>query len=99
LIKKIVKAKVSWLTYEAGGRKNLLPAGARYCPIVKFNGVSNNNELWSADFTITDIDENNNSIVEFTLFAEGAPFNYLVKGSEFELFEGNKRVAVGSILE
>lgn len=99
-MRKIVKAQVAWLTYKEGGRKNSPPMWTRYCPIVIFNGMSSKcNESWSADFICTDIDDNHKSIVNFTFLAEDDPFGYLTKGNEFELFEGSKKIAVGSILE
>lgn len=99
-MKKIVKAHITWTAYENGGRKNPPLAGTRYCPIVIFNNVKGNiGEFWSADFVCTEVDKNYSSIVEFTFLSEDAPMDYLVKGNEFELFEGNKKVASGVIIE
>jgi len=99
-MKKIVKAQITCITYEYGGRKNPPLTGTRYCPIVIFNNVKRKSgEFWSADFVCTEVDENLSSIVEFSFLSEDAPMDYLVKGNEFELFEGNKKVASGVIIE
>ena len=99
-MKKIVKAQITWIKYENGGRKNPPLAGTRYCPIVIFNKIKGETgEIWSADFICTEVDENLRSIVEFTFLSEDAPINCLVKRNQFELFEGNKKVASGVIIE
>jgi hypothetical protein len=56
-------------------------------------------EYWSADFVCSEVDENFSTIVEFAFLFEDAPMDYLVKGNQFELFEGNKKVASGVIIE
>lgn len=99
-MKKVVKAQITWITHENGGRKNPPLPGTRYCPIVIFNAMDQkNDEFWSADFICTQVDTKMNSIVDFAFLVEDAPMGYLVKGNEFELFEGNKKVAFGIIVE
>lgn len=98
-MKKLVKARITWLAYEEGGRKNPPPAGTRYCPIVIFSDMKNtHDELWSADFICTDVDDNNTSVVDFSFLAEDAPYEYLSIGNEFKLLEGNKKTAIGIII-
>lgn len=99
-MKKTVKAQITWISYLDGGRKHPPLAGTRYCPIVKFKNMKGKNgEYWSADFVCSEVDKNHSAIVDFTFLSEYAPIDYLVKGNQFELFEGNKKVAVGIIVE
>lgn len=99
-MKKVVKAQITWITQENGGRNKPPLPGTQYCPIVIFDDMEQNkNEFWSADFICTEIDDKMNSIVDFTFLVEDAPMDYLVKGNKFELFEGNKKVASGKIIE
>lgn len=97
-MKKVVKAQITWISHENGGRKNPPLVGTRYCPIVIFNDMNEKNyNLWSADFICNEIDDNLNSIVDFAFLSEEAPISYLIHGNAFELFEGNKKVAFGKI--
>lgn len=99
-MKKVVKAQITWIAHENGGKKNPPVPGTRYCPIVVFDAMDKNkNEFWSADFICTEVDARMNSIVDFTFLVDDAPMSYLVKGNKFELFEGNKKVAFGIIIE
>lgn len=99
-MKKVVKAQITWVIQGNGGRKNPPTPGTRYCPIVVFDAMTQNrNEFWSADFICTEVDSEMNSIVDFTFLAENAPMDYLVKGNKFEIFEGNKKVAFGIVIE
>lgn len=99
-MKKIAKAKITWISKENGGRKNPPEPGIRYCPIVVFDVLNKNKDgFWSADFICTEVDEKMNSIVDFAFLAEDAPIELLVDGNRFELFEGNKKVAFGIILK
>lgn len=99
-MKKMVKAQITWITQENGGRKNQPIPGTRYCPIVIFDDMDQNkDEFWSADFICTKVDDKMNSIVDFTFLVENAPMSYLASGNKFKLFEGNKKVALGIIIE
>ncbi len=98
-MKKIVKAQITWITQENGGRKNPPVIGTRYCPIVVFDTMDKGKgEFWSADFICTEVNVKMNSIVDFAFLVEDAPTEYLVNGNKFELFEGNKKVAFGVII-
>lgn len=99
-MKKMAKAMITWIRQENGGRKDPPEIGTRYCPIVVFDAmVQNKDEFWSADFICTEVDEKMNSIVDFAFLVEDAPMELLVNGNKFNLFEGNKKVAFGVILE
>lgn len=99
-MKKVVKAQITWVTQKNRGRKNPPTPGTRYCPIVVFDAMAKNrNEFWSADFICTEVDTKMRSIVDFAFLVEDAPTEFLVDGNKFELYEGNKKVAFGVILE
>lgn len=40
-MKKVVKAQITWITHENGGRKNPPLQGTRYCPII-FDAMDQN---------------------------------------------------------
>ncbi len=96
-MKSYVVAKVSWLSFEEGGRKKIPPKGTRYCPIIKVNNVNLHGE-WSVDFMCTEIDQNRKCVVRLGFLSPKAPIQLLVKDTGFELFEGNKKVARGVVL-
>lgn len=99
-MKKTVKAQITWTSYTDGGRKHPPLAGTRCCPIVRFANMKEiNGEYWSADFVCSEVDKNLSTIIDLTFLSEYAPIDYLVKGNQFDLFEGNKKVAVGTIIE
>lgn len=94
---KRVDAQIIWISSEDRGRKKVLPIGTRYCSIIKVKGIKDSNEQWSTDFICTNRD-NNTSYINFCFLSEEAPKEILVSGLEFELFEGNRKVAYGIIL-
>lgn len=99
-MEKVVKAQITWVAKENGGRNNPPALGTRYCPIVVFDTMDlSRDKFWSADFICTEVDAKMNSIVDFAFLVEEAPTEFLTNGNKFKLFEGNKKVAFGVIIE
>jgi len=96
-MKKWMIAEVNWVPVHLGGRKAAVPLGTRYCPIVVFKSLKPESVSWSAEiYTVTHIDDGNSVIMMSYLFDE-APFELLVCGASFRLFEGSSLVATGVI--
>lgn len=90
-MKKVVKAKIKWLTAEQGGRTTPLGFGFRYCPIVEFETQDKTGDTWSADIIWhSEIGTDLTTIADFSFFSEEAPFELLTPGSKFNLYEGSR---------
>ena len=76
-MKKAVKAQIDWITLEDGGRRNILPVGMRYCPIIIFESNQSDNTLWSAEIYNTSID-GNRSIADVPYFPPDTLDAYLI---------------------
>lgn len=97
-MRKSVKARIVWT--ESNGIRKVPLVGTRYCPIIVFNSTKEQADTyWSADFVINDIDTQFASIIDLSLLSEEAPEEYLIKDEYFKLYEGNKLVAEGIIME
>jgi len=97
-MKKAVKAQINWIPLEDGGRKNILPVGMRYCPIIIFESNQSDDTLWSAEIYNTSID-GNRSIADISyLVDDGAPFRLLQPGNKFSLYEGHRVIADGVVI-
>jgi hypothetical protein len=98
---KHVVAQIVWFPPEIGGRKT--PAVGRYSPVIRFEDECHKfpREVWSV---ILDLDTQPNAhLVQTTnmrfLTEENAPLHLFYNGSQFDLFEGHKRVASGRITD
>ena len=102
-MKKWMNAKIQWLTEEEGGRRAPVPVvsneknNSKYCPIIVFPNVIYKNESWSADINIRSQVDKYESIAEISYLSEDAPFELLQEGANFELYEGNRLVATGTV--
>lgn len=86
-------AEINWLNV----RKSIPKTGAKYCPIIRFSGEKNN--MWSANIRIIENDIINlKSIADVDYLLPHAPTDNIYAGNNFELFEGNKKVADGIFL-
>lgn len=93
----MVKVEVYWFTKTEGGR-NSLPTVAEYSTVAKFK----NDELdwpkaaWSITlyFNTPPSEQGKKSIGFAKFLSDNAPLEKLKKGTEFELYEGFKRVAL-----
>ena len=95
-MKKTVKAKLTWIPIEQGGRKTVMPIGMRYCPIIVFNSEQTADSLWCAELFNTSI-EDRRSIADITYLVDNAPFHLLKPGNTFCLYEGQRVVAEGVV--
>lgn len=96
-MKTWMEAHVSWTPFEKGGREKHLPQSTKYCPIIIFS----NEEMrgtWSAEVLINSINDNNESSIDISFLFPDAPFELLKPGTDFELYEGKKLVAKGTII-
>ena len=95
-----VRARICWLTPEAGGRATP-PSGPSYSTVARFNGAEGDwkDDAWSIVLELcgpTDICLCTIADVRF-LSPEG-PSELLRSGTQFELLEGRRKVATGTIL-
>ena len=95
-MKKTVQARINWTPPERGGRKNILPIGMRYCPIIVFESEQSDNSLWSAELYNTAID-GRTSLADVSYLVDEAPYHLLKSGGVFLLYEGQRVVAQGVI--
>ena len=95
-MKKIVQARINWTPPEHGGRKNILPIGMRYCPIIVFESEQSGSTLWSAELYNTAI-EGRTSVADVSYLVDEAPYHLLKSGGEFLLYEGQRVVAQGVV--
>ncbi|MDR2558785.1 MAG: hypothetical protein LBC86_04475 [Oscillospiraceae bacterium] len=95
-MKKTVKAQINWIPIEDGGRKNILPVGMRYCPVIVFEVEQSGETLWSAEIYNTSI-EGRISVADVSFLVDNAPQHLLQAGNKFSLYEGQSVVAVGTV--
>ena len=95
-----VKARICWLTPEDGGRETP-PRGPSYSTVAKFNGASEDGtgNAWSLVVEFCGPTDNSyctTAVVRF-LSPQG-PSELLRSGIQFDLLEGRRKVATGTIL-
>lgn len=92
-------AKIYWIKQEEGGRRNI-PFTNMYVPQVILEEEERCNVVgWSA-FVInkeSNMDDRI-TIADIMLFSEKCPYNLKI-GVKFKLYEGNRLVATGEVLE
>ena len=92
-------AEIRWLSAKQGGRQTGIPFSDKYAPIIniKDNPYSEHNANWSV--FVNNIEQISDlvTIAEIHYLSDMAPDN-LKKDLKFELYEGNKLVALGIIL-
>ena len=95
-MKKTVKASITWVTVEQGGRETMMPVGIKYYPIIVFNAEQNSDISWSAEMYNTQL-EGRTSIADVSYLVDDAPFHLLQSGNAFSLYEGQRMVAEGVV--
>jgi hypothetical protein len=102
-VKKVVKARLQWLSPEEGGRKHP-PAGPRYSTVARFEDAAARFPEIAWSFVV-EFDAPISSTLEVTANVwmlaydePGAPQHLLEPGNRFELVEGAKVVARGYVL-
>ena len=94
---KKIKAKIFWIPYEQGGRKEI-PFSDKYAPIIKIiNPKFEYNDFWSIFVMNKSFVSENVTIANMEYLSDSAPDN-LSANTEFKLYEGNKMVATGVVL-
>jgi hypothetical protein len=89
------RAKVRWLSFEEGGRIRP-PTGPRYSSIARFEKQKEQapGESWSVVMYIGDDAAN----VLVSPLVDSVPPELFERGSRFDLFEGDAKVAEGEIV-
>jgi hypothetical protein len=93
---KIFTARIIWLTLDLGGRE-ILPKGDKYAPIVKLKNQDFGSEYWGLFVKNVEIINSTETLAEVRYLSLLAPDNLYI-GIEFELFEGKRHVANGTIM-
>tara|TARA_B110000211_G_C13925753_1_gene484870 strand:- start:379 stop:678 length:300 start_codon:yes stop_codon:yes gene_type:complete len=92
-VKHLIKTQVYFFTEKQGGRNT--PFGAGFNPKIKFDGSFD--EL----FTELILEEEDvlfpGDNVKLELTVKGAPDYHLYKGASFDFFEGDRKIAEGSV--
>ena len=101
---KIARTKITWLTEQEGGRKSMIPLGVRYCPILIMDELELSIEhevdvRWSADMHNSEVLTSHQSLANLSYLVPEAPYHLLLPGNSFKLYEGDKLVAHGVILD
>ena len=101
VMSKSALAKVHWVPSEEGGRTSL-PAGKKYATISRFQEDTGAwlQEAWSIvlEFDEPPATQGNPSMARARFLAEQAPVDRLKPGRAFELYEGDKKVAMVEIV-
>lgn len=95
-MKKYFISQIDWIPYEEGGRKKVPPEGVRYCPLIRINGLVGYEE-WSIDFICPNFEKTN--IIKFQFLVEDAPCELIEKNMNYNIYEGNRKVAKIKIIE
>ena len=98
---KNVQARIRWLRPEEGGRATP-PPGPVYSTVARFKQLAARwpQEAWSVVIKLKEPpDREGRMTVEIRMLVDGAPEGLLEPGSEFELFEGQRCVASGEVLQ
>jgi hypothetical protein len=93
-------ARIIWLSAADGGRQTL-PSGPRYSSPARFDAAKDKwpQEAWSLVLDLVNRSSDSTDwLAKVRFLAENAPQELLQEGSRFELFEGKKCVAVGTIV-
>lgn len=75
------------------------PSSAKYGPIILFPDQKlTDDDVWSSLILFKEKHADGSYLVELSYLSEAAPFERLVSGKTFSLFEGAHKVAEGVIL-
>ena len=96
-MKRWMNATIKWIQTKDGGRRLPMAIGIRYCPIIEFPSTIAQKKFWSADIYVLSQTNRYESTAKLSYFSEKAPFELLQEGVDFELYEGDRLVATGTI--
>ena len=94
-------ARVQWLSAAEGGRKRL-PLGSTYSAVARFEhqGDTWMSEAWSLVLDLVEPpDDHLCHLAKVRFLVEGGPAGWLAAGNSFQLMEGSRVVARGTIIE
>jgi hypothetical protein len=97
-----MRAKIEWVRPEEGGRSSP-PSGSGSPPYATLVKLGGSNEPWPPSEAWSLVVEKVEASNPFTweaevkFLADGAPAELLTSGRTFELYEGHKRVAAGTL--
>lgn len=97
---KVAKARIHWLSPDAGGRKSP-PTGPRYSTLVRFvDETSDQSDCrWSIVVEFTEpLNKSLETIADIWFLVSDAPHYLLQPGRRFELCEGHQVVAKGEVI-
>src|SRR5262245_6647454 len=95
-----VKARICWLTPDAGGR-TIPPSGPLYSTVAKFDCAKGDwkEDAWSLVVELCEpADPSRCTVAEVRFLSPQGPAELLRPGIQFELLEGSRTVATGTIL-
>lgn len=92
-------ARIHWKTPEEGGRKSI-PPGPRYSTPARFRSAWDDWDHGAWSLVVdksSELEGTKDWIASVRFLFEDGPQHLLVEGAEFELFEGQKSVAIGKV--
>jgi hypothetical protein len=89
------RAHITWLTPDQGGRQTP-PSGPRYTPTARFDATSEDRSV-VLDLVSRPTDSAD-WIADIRFLFDDAPQDFLSDGASFELFEGKRCVARGTVV-
>jgi hypothetical protein len=95
-----IHARIRWLRPAQGGRESP-PSGPVYSTVARFEQLAASwpDAAWSVVITLQDPpDAEGWQTVEIRMLVEAAPEGLLAPGSELQLFEGRRCVAIGAVV-
>lgn len=99
-MKRRVKAKISWVSREKGGR-NSPPPGPRFVTVCRFEEDKDSypKEAWSLVLEFSNLLGGSLDVTaDVSFLVDDAPHQLLHSGSKFELFEGRQLIAKGEVI-
>ena len=90
-------AIIKWIRPEDGGRIGKIPFNTeKYAPLIKYNGIRGN---WSLIVNNFELIDDFTTLAKVCYLSNKKTSDDFYVGLEFELYEGNKKVAIGTIKE
>lgn len=89
-MERYFNASIKWISFRRGGRKKVPKEGSRYCPLIRMKEDGSYVD-WSIDFICPDFAKSN--YIVFKFLVDTAPSYLIKKDAEYEIYEGNKKVA------
>ena len=92
-----VEAEIRWTPESEGGRKQVMPVGIRYCPVIAAKPLESTGSTWSVAIINKSID-GLSSTADLSFMSPDAPHDTLTLELEFDLYEGQNLVATGKVV-